>query len=235
MIIAHGPAGYLCARFLSRTCFAKLIKPQGFKPLYRIFMFAGILGGIFPDFDFIYHIFIDSDRTPHHKYLTHLPVFWLSLWVLCFFIAYLLKHRQFFAVATVFCFSAFVHLVLDTITGPIYWFAPFSHVGVNVFKVADAHFWWVSNYLEHWTILFELCIISIALFQFLRAQGALADIADFLQRHRRLKKMSLRLTVCALGMCLIMIVGSVTFDLNDRIIHKAKQLKHHIVRMTTVS
>jgi len=233
MIIAHGPAGYLCARLLSRTRLGDMLKPQ-FNPFYRIFMFAGILGGIFPDFDFIYHVFIDSDRTPHHKYLTHLPIFWITLWLLCFFIGYFLKHRQFFAVATVFCFSGFVHLILDTITGPIYWFAPFSHIGVNVFKVADAHFWWVSNYLEHWTFLIEILIISVALYQFLRARGIIADVAHFFQRHRLLRKIPLRPTVFALGMCLIMIVGSITVDLSDRIVHKAKQLKH-IVRMTILS
>ncbi|MBN1578751.1 MAG: metal-dependent hydrolase [Chitinispirillaceae bacterium] len=231
MLIAHAPAGYLLTRLLSRTLFKDIVLPQRTNRFYQILMCAGILGGIFPDFDFIYHIFIDSDHTSHHSYLTHLPMFWLSVWLILFAIGRMRKDRRFVAVATTFCASVMLHLVFDTITGKIYWLYPFVRTGVNVFKVADVHIWWVHNYTHHWTFLIEIVIIAAAMIIFLRVKETIGVIAEPLRRNRKLRLVSLRLTVCALGVSVVMIVGSMRFSIDNRIVHKVKQLKQYIVRM----
>ena len=231
MLFAHAPAGYLLTRVLSRTVFKDVVKPLRTDRLYQLIMFAGVLGSIFPDFDFIYHIFIDSDRTPHHAYFTHFPVFWLSLWVVLFAVGRWRMDRHFVAVVTVFCAGAMLHLTLDTLTGVIYWFAPLSHVGINVFKVADVHVWWVINYTDHWTFLVEIVIAAIAMAVFLRVGDAIRDVGVLFPRNGKLRPAILRLTVCALGVGVVVMVGSMMYSLDDRIVHKAKQLKHYIERI----
>jgi hypothetical protein len=235
MLIAHAPAGYLLTRFLSRTLFKDTVEPQRQNRGYQLLMFAGIIGGIFPDFDFIYHIFLDSDRTPHHHYITHLPVSWLALLALLIFVGKLIKNRHFVAVSTVFCLSGLLHLVLDTLTGEVYWFAPFFHKGLNVFSVADVHVWWVRNYTDHWTFLFEIFISLAAMIVFLRVKETGADIFRIFRTTPKLRALSLRLAVCVLGLAAIYVVGNYEFNLNGHIVHKAKQLKHYIVRMAISS
>jgi hypothetical protein len=235
MLIAHAPAGYLLTRVLSRTLFKDTVEPERQNRLYQLLMFAGILGGIFPDFDFIYHIFIDSDRTPHHSYLTHLPMFWLSLWLMLFALGQWLKDRRFFALTTTFCLCAMLHLVLDTLTGVIYWFAPFNRMGLNVFTVADVHVWWVRNYTDHWTFLIEIFIVGVAMILFLRVKETIGYLVELFRRNKKLRMLSLRLAVCALGVGAVLAVGSMKFSLDNRLVHKAKQLKEFIVRMALSS
>ncbi len=232
MLIAHAPAGYLLTRILSRTLFSDSVQPQRDNKLYRLLMFAGIIGAVFPDFDFFYNIFIDSDHTPHHAYLTHLPIFWLALWAVLFAVGRRRFDRRFTVTATIFCGCAMLHLVLDTLTGVIYWLAPFSHAGVNVFKVADVHIWWVRNYTDHWTFIVEIIIIAVAMIQFLRVKETLADMVDLFRRNGKIRAISVRLAVCALGLGFVFLVGSLKFNLNERIVNKAKHVKHYIERLT---
>ena len=231
MLIAHAPAGYLLTRLLSRTLFKKIVDPQRSNRLYQLLMITGILGGILPDFDFIYHIFIDSARTSHHSYWTHLPIFWLAVWVVLFAIGQWRRNRRFIAVSTTLCASAMLHLIFDTLTGTIYWLYPFSRAGVNMFKVADVHIWWVHNYTCHWTFLIEIAIIATAMIVFLRVKETAADMVDLFRRHEKLRAISMRLGVCALGIGIVVLVGSMRFSIDNRIVHKVKQLKRYVVRM----
>jgi inner membrane protein len=193
-------------------------------------MIAGVIGGIFPDFDFIYHIFIDSDRTPHHQYLTHLPLFWAGVWAVLFLIGVWKRDRRFMAVVTTFCASAMLHLVFDTLTGVVYWFKPLSSLGVNVFKVADVHVWWVRNYVDHWTFLFEIAIIVTAMIVFLRVKESVAMVAGLLRQNVPLRQLLVRITICVFGAGLIILVGSLEFNIDNKLFHKAVKLKHKVAR-----
>ena len=174
MLIAHAPAGYLLTRALARTVFKRVVDPVRSNHGYQAMMAAGILGGIFPDFDFIYHIFIDSDRTPHHSYLTHFPLFWIALLGIALLAGRAGRFRKWLPVTVTFCSSAILHLVFDTLTGVVYWLAPFSHTGLNIYDVSDIHVWWVENYLYHWTFLVEIGIVVAAGVIFLRIRETTA-------------------------------------------------------------
>ena len=229
MLVAHAPAGYLLGRVLSRTLLRDTFQPEQKKRLHRYLMTAAVLGGIFPDFDFFYHIVIDSSQTPHHSYFTHMPVFWLATWFMLTGMGMILRNRAFIAVTTAFCLSALLHLALDTLTGVIYWFYPLSARGVNVFKVADVHRWWVENYTHHWTFIIEIIITTTAMAVFLRVRETFADIADLFRRHKNLRALSLRLAACALGIAVIALVGSLKFSIDNRAIAKAAKLKRAVV------
>jgi hypothetical protein len=230
MLFAHGPAGYLLTHVLARTAYSDIVDPQRTDRLYQVLMVAGVVGAICPDFDFIYHIFIDSDRTSHHKYITHLPLFWMGLWGVLFAIGQWRKDRSFCAVVTTFCASAVLHLAFDTLTGKVYWFAPISRAGLNIFKVADVNVWWVKNYVYHWTFLIEVAITTVAMVVFLRVRESAALIADLFRRHEKLRRLSWRIALCALGVGLIALVGSMRFSIDNKIFHKTLNLKHRVER-----
>jgi hypothetical protein len=136
--------------------------------------------------------------------------------------------RRFLAVTTVFCASAMLHLVFDTLTGKVYWFLPLSTAGVNVFKVADVHVWWVKNYLYHWTFLFEIVIAGAAMVIFLRVKETAALVADLFRRDAKLRHATLRVVVCLLGIGLIALAGAMRFSIDNKVFHKAINLKHRV-------
>jgi hypothetical protein len=231
MLIAHAPAGYLLTRFLSRTLFKHRVHPKRTDRLYQLMMAGGIIGGIMPDFDFIYHIFIDSDRTPHHSYITHMPLFWLGVLGVLFLVGKRMRNRNFIAVSTTLCCSALLHLVFDTLTGVVYWLYPFSKKGFNVFAVADVHVWWVHNYTNHWTFLIEIVIILTAMIMFLRVKETTAYVIDHFRQHEKLRAVTLRVGICAAGLIIIVLVGAWQFNIDNRIFRKVIELKNHVVRM----
>lgn len=229
MLIAHAPAGYLLTRILARTAFRDVVRPLRNNRMYQYCMAAGIIGGIAPDFDFIYHLFIDSARTSHHAYLTHMPVFWIAVWGILAITARARKSRIGMAIATIFCASALLHLTLDTLTGVIYWFYPLSHKGVNVFKVADVHFWWVENFTHHWTFFFEIAIVTAAMIVFMRLRETAGEIVRLFRQHGTLRAITARLTVCVFGIVVIALVGSMKFSIDNRAVEKVIRLKHQVV------
>jgi inner membrane protein len=230
MLIAHGPAGYLLTRYLSRTVFRDIVTPERSNHFYQVLMVAGVMGGICPDFDFIYHIFIDSDRTPHHEYFTHLPLFWAALWTVSAFLGRVKFGRRFTAVASLFCASALLHLVFDTLTGTVYWLRPFYRPGLNVFEVADVHVWWVQNYINHWTFLIEIGIIITAMAVFLRIRESVALVVDLFRNHPKLRVLIVRIVICIVGLGIIGVVGSMQFNIDNTVFDKTLNLKHKVER-----
>lgn len=79
-----------------------------------------------PDLDYYYTVLFDPlDHPSHHHYFTHYPLFWLLLWMLS--VIWLgSSNMQNPVSAFVFSLGGFIHTILDTIIGRIYWFAPFS-------------------------------------------------------------------------------------------------------------
>ena len=230
MLIAHAPSGYLFTRLLSwgsgklncNNIENILSKPS--------ILAAGIIGAILPDIDFIYHIFIDSDRTPHHSYWTHMPFFWLAVWGFCFAIGRWRKMRFFVVFMSVLCLNALMHLSLDTLTGVIYWFYPLSHHGFNIFKVSGTQIWWVHKFMHHWTFLIEIIIVSGAMLLFIRPREAFLELKKLYTIHPRLHALSIRFAVCLFGIASINLVGSMRFSIDNKLFAKALEFKHMITR-----
>ena len=123
MIFAHLPAGYI----MSRLLFKKIANQ---KVSYESFRFWAMTGAIAPDFDLLVFAIADHHPKHHHEYLTHFPLFWISL-VLISLLWMLFKRNQSKnpALALIFTLNGFLHLTLDTLTGYVYWSAPFGGKG----------------------------------------------------------------------------------------------------------
>jgi inner membrane protein len=234
MIIAHGPAGYLLTKIFANTLLRNSMSSLHDPKRYNLLILAGIIGGIMPDFDFVYHIFIDSDRTPHHSYITHMPFFWLSLMSLLIVTGTLLKKPFFTAVSTVMCSASLLHLIFDTLTGEIYWLYPFSMHPFNVFSVHGTYIWWVHNYMYHWTFLIEITTVTIAMGVFLRIPETIRHLFTILQKDKILQAIIVRLGVCSVGITLILLIGSIKFDFDKRVFQKVIKLKHYVLRNVSV-
>jgi inner membrane protein len=231
MLIAHAPAGYLLTRLLSRTLFKGVVTPRRNNRFYQLMMVTGVAGAIIPDIDFFYHFFFDADRTPHHDYITHLPLFWAILWGVLYVIGRLRRSKTFIALSTAFCANVLLHLVFDTITGSIRWLYPVRTNGMNLFVVADVHVWWVQNYLYHWTFLLEVAITAMAMVVFLRVKETFSALTTFYRRHRMLQAAMIRIGVCTFGVGMVLFVGTLRFRSDSRIVHRVRQIRQAVVRM----
>ena len=60
--------------------------------------------------------------------------------------------------ALIFSLNGFVHMLLDTVVGDIWWFAPFVDKPFALFSVASVYKPWWLNFILHWTILLEIAI-----------------------------------------------------------------------------
>lgn len=133
------------------------------------FILAAMVGAVAPDFDLAYFYLVDDRMTPHRQYLTHWPLLWLSLAAVC--AGWL--HRAPSNVARlllVFCLGGVLHLILDSIAGRIWWFAPFVDQSYTLVAV-PARFkpWWL-NFMLHWSAASELVICAWALIVYRRQQ-----------------------------------------------------------------
>jgi len=152
MFLAHLPAGYLVSRALLR---------RGEQPAVKWTLAAGMAGGVFPDLDLLYLHLVDATPQHHHTYWTHLPVAWLGLSALAWFAAR--KHSAAFRLAlAAFLLAWLSHLLLDTVTGDIWWLYPFVDTPYSLVTV-DARYqpWWM-NFLLHWSMALEFAIIGLA-------------------------------------------------------------------------
>jgi hypothetical protein len=69
----------------------------------------------------------------------------------------------------VFIANVFLHLVLDSYVGHIYWLWPFSGKSFALLSVQRHHDFWVLNYLLHPTFALELAIVAVATMVWLRS------------------------------------------------------------------
>lgn len=158
MFIAHLPAGYLLACGLTR----KIPHQQ---KLQKNLMFFCLIGSIFPDIDLLYFYFVDGGQTHHHKFFTHWPIVWLPL-LLVFGLRFLFLRKKFDLLCAGFFFAGFIHLILDTFVGDIWWLAPFIDQPFAFFTVpAITKPWWL-NFVIHWSFAVEVFICFWAGFLF---------------------------------------------------------------------
>lgn len=162
MIIGHLPAGYLLTRWFSTRAPLRACNSN-------VLMAAGLLGSVFPDFDMLYFYLVDHRQTHHHLYWTHWPVFWVAVLAISAVVLIALKRRAWLLIAGVFVTNVFVHLMLDTIVGDVWWLAPFVNQPFALFTVPAIYKPWWLNFILHGSFLLELVIVVIAS-SFLRAR-----------------------------------------------------------------
>ncbi|KAF0812098.1 hypothetical protein IGB42_03375 [Andreprevotia sp. IGB-42] len=156
MIIGHLPAGYVLAKLSYR-------KFSGQIGHYRWYMFWGLFGAVAPDLDMFYFHLIDHRSTHHHRYFSHFPIFWLGLLSGALLLYANTRTRSRLGIyAVLFTVSGFIHLLLDSIVGDIWWLAPFIDRPFALATVpALYHPWWL-NFLLHWSFGLELLLVAWA-------------------------------------------------------------------------
>jgi inner membrane protein len=165
MFIGHLPAGYLAARYLWCRCEAL----RGVE--WKYIVAAALLGSVFPDLDWFYFYFVDHRRHHHHTYWTHLPIFWVLAVPIALLSLRATRTPRAFALAAIFGGSAFVHLLLDSIVGQIWWLYPWVDQPFSLF-VVDAIYrpWWL-NFILHWSFLLEVALLGAATYVYVRGRN----------------------------------------------------------------
>jgi hypothetical protein len=161
MIIGHLPAGYIVARLLAPRAASRGLPAA---PFVR----AGIAGAVAPDLDMIYFHLVDHRRHHHHAYPTHFPIVWATLLLAALAWAYSGRRKNAAYGAVMFSLNGFIHLMLDTIVGDIWWLAPFVDRPFSLFAVAAWSSPWWLNFVCHWSFGFEvaLAIWALALWRY---------------------------------------------------------------------
>ena len=161
MFIAHAPMGYIMSTsFLKR--YGKLPATTSMVLLF------GVLGSIAPDFDMIYFYLIDNRQTHHHNYITHWPIIWATL-LAASTIWLRSSHKSKSPwLAFIFSLGGFIHIVLDSFVGDIWWFSPFANEPYAMFTVPARFSPWWLNFVFHWSFAVELIICAWAMLTYRR-------------------------------------------------------------------
>ncbi len=130
MIFAHAFIGLIIGYFLTiKPINSKLYTKE--KRLLYIFI-AGIIGSIFPDFDFVF-VFLLHNKDLHRHLLTHSLISYIIVLVGFSIFKYVRKRsiddlwqRIFWA----FWLGAVIHLFADLIATPVYLFEPISNISM---------------------------------------------------------------------------------------------------------
>ncbi|PCJ30198.1 MAG: hydrolase [Gammaproteobacteria bacterium] len=151
MFIAHLPSGYILA-----TAIVERVRSLPVKASTVIA--AGILGALAPDFDMLYFYLIDNRQTHHHKYFSHWPLLWLCLIMVSSWWCRFSSQSKIAFIILIFSLAGLLHILLDTLVGDIWWFAPFFNEPYALFTVpAVVKPWWL-NFIVHWSFAVELAI-----------------------------------------------------------------------------
>ena len=149
MIIGHAPSGYILAYYLRKQFAGRGLKVSSF-------FGAGVIGALIPDVDMIYFHLVDNRQHHHHSYFTHYPILWLGLLSLSMIWLRANKTSKNASLTFVFCLGGFLHLILDSIVGAIWWFAPFMDKSFAMFTVPSLYKPWWLNFILHWSFGIEL-------------------------------------------------------------------------------
>ena len=157
MIIAHLPAGYIVSKLLVRRF-------EIFNISETTFLWVGVIGAFFPDFDMLYFHLVDHRQHHHHTYITHYPILWLMLLTGSALWLHYAKTKTRAAYATIFSLNGFIHMFLDTIVGDIWWLAPWVDKPFAFFTVPALYKPWWLNFILHWSFALELVILAYAIY-----------------------------------------------------------------------
>ncbi len=156
MFIAHLPIGYLASKLIYPRLRPPVIGRKGF-------LIAGMAGAIAPDLDMFYFYLIDHQQHHHHSYWTHYPIAWMCLLLLSLTLSFSRRWRVLAVIMMVFSFNGLIHMLLDSVAGIIYWFAPIAHKAYGLVTVQALYEPWWLNFILHWTFLFEIAIATWAI------------------------------------------------------------------------
>lgn len=161
MFIAHLPAAYLLGHTASRY----LTPDNG---VSKYVLPVALLGGITPDIDLLYFYTIGARQTVHHEYWSHIPFYWLIIYLALSSFTLLFGYFRAFKLISIFISAILLHLVLDTITGSIQWMYPISARAYNLVAVPAVYEWWVANFIMHWTFIIEIIVIAISVILYVK-------------------------------------------------------------------
>ncbi|MEH6565278.1 MAG: metal-dependent hydrolase [Halopseudomonas sp.] len=170
MFIGHLPAGYVVARLL-------LPRFASTGVTARYFMLAGMLGAIAPDLDMFYFYLVDNRQHHHHTYWPHYPVIWFSLLSAASLWFSLARVRAGAALALIFAVNGCLHMLLDSIVGDVWWFAPWIDQPFVLFTVQAVYTPWWLNFFLHWSFALELAVWGWAIFLWRHKAAAAGDQA----------------------------------------------------------
>lgn len=160
MFVAHLPAGYILSSFF---------KGRSLKAM-------AMIGSVIPDLDLLYFYSFGGRAVVHHKYWTHMPVFWLGVFAMaCLIIR--LRGWKYFQHMIAFFAGTILHLALDSFIGSIYWLYPFSDLALTFFTVPARYDVWQLNFILHWTFLCEMLICVFAAYLYLQRRGKMLKSA----------------------------------------------------------
>lgn len=159
MFIAHAPAGYITSTLLAGR-FRAWGVPE------RQFIVAGVCGALAPDLDKVYFFFAGEPRLLHHQYFPHFPLLWCALLAASLAWLSMDRQRKYPALCVIFNLNALLHMVLDTVTGKIWWLAPFVDRPFELFPIPPRYPMLWMNVVLHWTFVFELAIVLWAVLLF---------------------------------------------------------------------
>jgi hypothetical protein len=158
-----------------------------------ILYFIGILAGEIPDIDLlIFYLekkyFKNSKRQTHREYVTHLPIFWLSLCTAIFLYGYSIDSAFAMTISLILLAGTFSHFILDSIDFGIQWFKPFSYKKICLFelkevegfekqatrnnvRIGSIHFYWnylKTAYIRQVTFYAEILVVLVAIYIFFK-------------------------------------------------------------------
>lgn len=151
MFIAHIPSGYIFSSMLAE-------RVRNLPASAAAVITSGMFGAWAPDFDMAYFYLVDHRQTHHHRYFSHWPLVWLVLLVASAVCLRLSRSPKSPLLALVFCSGCMLHLVLDSLVGDIWWFAPFVDRPFAMFTVSAVFDPWWLNFILHWSFGVELAI-----------------------------------------------------------------------------
>jgi len=160
LFIGHISAGYITTKGILKILSHR--NTEHLRPGHVLFW--GLIGSVLPDFDILYFYLIDNRQHLHHGYWTHIPLFWCAIFSLIFLFSFAFQRISLRVCTLVCAINVFLHLFLDTIVGKIRWLYPFSDQDFVFFHVPSVHDWWVWNFVFHWTFLFEIALMLIAVY-----------------------------------------------------------------------
>lgn len=150
MLIAHLPAGYIIGSVARTTA-----------PKAPGLMLAALVGSVAPDFDTAWFWLVDNGGVHHRTYPTHWPLFWAAVAIVAIPLAAVLA-RRWSAAVTVFLLAVLSHMILDSVTAPMFWLKPFSDSAVELVPIPAAYSHWLLSFVLHWTFTLEVAICAAA-------------------------------------------------------------------------
>jgi inner membrane protein len=87
------------------------------------------------------------------------------------------------ALAVIFSLNGLLHMVLDTVVGDIWWFAPFVDKPYAFFTVPAVYKPWWLNFILHWSFALELAFVLVAIYVWRRSSNTKVKRDAAMPRH----------------------------------------------------